>query len=294
MSQAALSYAESKRDTHLEDLKALIRIPSISGMSDYHPEVRRAAEWLAEHIRSTIGISNARVVEGVALPLVYAERIIDSTKPTVLVYGHFDVQPIDPIELWKTPPFEPTLVGDNLYARGAVDDKGPTLAALKAVESLLATNNLAVNVKILLEGEEESGSESISAYVAEKASELACDYVLILDTGMIDKDIPTITHSLRGMTYTEITAKGAKGDLHSGGYGGIAPNPIQALAWVLSDLKGRDGHINLPGLYEMLRPLSDEERAILQRQSDERGPAMMAAAGLKSFPVKSSTARWSA
>jgi acetylornithine deacetylase/succinyl-diaminopimelate desuccinylase-like protein len=284
MSQAALSYAESKRESHLDDLKALIRIPSISGMSDYHPEVRRAAEWLAEHIRTTIGISNARVVEGVALPLVYAERMTDSSKPTVLVYGHFDVQPIDPIELWKTPPFEPTLVGDNLYARGAVDDKGPTLAALKAVESLLATNNLAVNVKILLEGEEESGSESISVYVAEKAAELACDYVLILDTGMIDKDIPTITHSLRGMTYTEITAKGAKGDLHSGGYGGIAPNPIQALAWVLSDLKGRDGHINLPGLYEMLRPLSDEERAILQRQSDERGPAMMAAAGLKSFP----------
>lgn len=283
MSTSALQYAATNTATHLEHLKELIRIPSISSMSQYHGEVRRAAEWLAEHIRTHIGIGNAQVVEGVALPLVYAERIIDPSKPTVLLYGHFDVQPIDPIELWKTEPFEPTLIGDNLYARGAVDDKGPTLAALKAVESLLATDGLNINVKILLEGEEESGSESISAHVAAQAAALACDYVLILDTGMIDKDIPTITHSLRGMTYVEITAKGASGDLHSGGYGGAAPNPLQALAWVLADLKGRDGYINIPGLYDMLRPLSDDERAILQRQSNERGPAMMAAAGLKTF-----------
>lgn len=284
MSDTALRYAANHHDQHIEHLKELIRIPSISGMPSYHPDVRRAAEWLANHISTTIGIPNARVVEGVGLPLVYAERIVDPAKPTVLIYGHFDVQPVDPVELWRTPPFEPTLVGDSLYARGAVDDKGPTLAALKAVESLIATGGLAINVKVLLEGEEESGSESISAYVAEQAAALACDYVLILDTGMIDKDIPTITHSLRGMTYCEITAKGAKGDLHSGGYGGIAPNPLQALAWVIADLKGRDGKINLPGLYEMLRPLSEAEQAILDRQSAERGPTMMAAAGLSSFP----------
>ncbi|MFM2308935.1 MAG: hypothetical protein RLY87_1056 [Chloroflexota bacterium] len=284
MTKAALDYAAQHSATHLEHLKELIRIPSISGMSVHHPDVRRAAEWLANHLKSTIGFANARVVEGIALPLVYAERIIDPKKPTVLVYGHFDVQPIDPIELWNTVPFEPTLVGDNLYARGAVDDKGPTMAALKALESLLATDGLHLNIKILLEGEEESGSESISDYVTNHPAELACDYVLILDTGMVGKDIPTITHSLRGMTYVEITAHGAKGDLHSGGYGGIAPNPLQALAWVLADLKGRDGHINLPGLYEMLRPLTLADRAILDRQSKERGQAMMEAAGLTSFP----------
>lgn len=284
MTQAALQYAASNSERFLEDLKALIRIPSISGISDYHPDVRRAAEWLVAHLNSTVGFSNARVVEEVGLPLVYAERMIDPSKPTVLVYGHFDVQPVDPVELWKTPPFEPTLVGESLYARGAVDDKGPTLAIVKALESLIATQGLNVNIKILLEGEEESGSESISHYVEHNAAALACDYVLILDTGMVAKDVPTITHSLRGMTYVEITAKGAKGDLHSGGYGGIAPNPLQALAWVLSDLKGRDGYINLPGLYDMLRPLSSEERAILERQSQQRGEIMMAAAGIDSFP----------
>jgi acetylornithine deacetylase/succinyl-diaminopimelate desuccinylase-like protein len=284
MTEAALAYAAARQTEHLEHLKELIRIPSISGMSVHHPDVRRAAEWLAGHLNTTIGFSNARVVESVGLPLVYAERLIDPAKPTVLVYGHFDVQPIDPIELWKTVPFEPTLIGDSLYARGAVDDKGPTMAALKALESLLATDGLNINIKVLLEGEEESGSESISDYVTNNPAALACDYVLILDTGMVGKDIPTITHSLRGMTYVEITAQGAKGDLHSGGYGGIAPNPLQALAWVLGDLKGRDGHINLPGLYEMLRPLTPADKAILDRQSQERGPAMMAAAGLSSFP----------
>ncbi len=283
MTQAALQYAASNSDRFLEELKALIRIPSISGISDYHPDVRRAAEWLAAHI-NTIGFSNAQVVESIALPLVYAERMIDPSKPTVLVYGHFDVQPVDPVALWHTPPFEPTLKGDSLYARGAVDDKGPTLAIIKALESLIATDGLNVNIKILLEGEEESGSESISHYVEHNVAALACDYILILDTGMVAKDVPTITHSLRGMTYVEITANGAKGDLHSGGYGGIAPNPIQALAWVLADLKGRDGFINLPGLYEMLRPLSSEERAILDRQSQQRGEALMAAAGIDSFP----------
>ena len=284
MSNAALQYAATHTDQHLEHLKELIRIPSISGMSVHHPDVRRAAEWLANHLNTCIGFTNARVVEGIALPMVYAERLIDPAKPTVLVYGHFDVQPIDPIELWNTVPFEPTLVGDNLYARGAVDDKGPTMAALKALESLLATDGLHVNIKVLLEGEEESGGESISDYVAKHPTELACDYVLILDTGMVGKDIPTITHSLRGITYVEITAHGAAGDLHSGGYGGIAPNPLQALAWVLADLKGRDGHINLPGLYEMVRPLTPADKAILDRQSAERGPDMLAAAGLTSFP----------
>lgn len=283
MTHAALDYAASNSDRFLEELNALIRIPSISGISDYHPDVRRAAEWLASHI-NTIGFSNAQVIESIALPLVYAERMIDPSKPTVLVYGHFDVQPVDPVALWHTPPFEPTLIGDSLYARGAVDDKGPTLAIIKALESLIATDGLNVNIKILLEGEEESGSESISHYVEHNVAALACDYVLILDTGMVAKDVPTITHSLRGMTYVEITANGAKGDLHSGGYGGIAPNPIQALAWVLADLKGRDGFINLPGLYEMLRPLSSEERAILDRQSQQRGEALMAAAGIDSFP----------
>jgi acetylornithine deacetylase/succinyl-diaminopimelate desuccinylase-like protein len=248
--------------------------------------VRRAAEFLAENLRGRVGLENVEVIETKGHPLVYAEWLNAPGKPTVLIYGHYDVQPVDPLELWRTPPFEPTLEGENLRARGAVDDKGPMFANLKALETLMQTNSgkLPVNVKVLIEGEEESGGASIAEYVENHPEHLAADYALVLDTSMVEKGVPTISHALRGIMYAELVARGAAGDLHSGVYGGIAPNPLQTLAWALAELKGRNGRINIPGLYELARPLSDEERQALENQSKAQEQPLKAAAGLSELP----------
>lgn len=284
LAPAVRDYIETNHARFLDDLKQFLTIPSISALPDYRPEMRRAAAWLLKQLREQIGME-AGLIESDGHPLVYGEWLHAPGKPTVLLYGHYDVQPVDPLELWRTPPFEPTVEGDNLRARGAVDDKGPTLAALKALETLMQTHgHLPVNVKVLLEGEEESGGQAIAAYVSAYPQRLQADCALVLDTGMVAPGIPTLTHALRGITYAEIVARGAASDLHSGVYGGIAPNPLQALAWVLADLKGRDGRINLPGLYESMRVLSDEERAILERQSMQSASILMQAAGLAELP----------
>ena len=187
-------------------------------------------------------------------------------KPTVLLYGHYDVQPVDPIELWASDPFEPEVREDNIYARGAVDDKGQMLGLIKALEALMRTNHgLPVNVRVLIEGEEEAGGESIEAYVQAHPNKLACDVAYIADTDMPAPGVPSLIYGLRGILYTEIEAKGAKSDLHSGTFGGVAPNPIHALALVLAGLKGADGHITIPELYERLKPITDEERALWKR-----------------------------
>src|SRR5262245_83380 len=241
-------YVEQHKDRLLEDLKELVRFPSISTLSEHAGDCRRAAEWLVAQLKH-VGLSHAELIETNGHPLVYGEWLGAPGKPTVLIYGHYDIQPVDPIELWRTPPFEPTIEGDSLRARGAVDDKGPTLAALKALDALRAVQGqLPVNVKVLLEGEEEAGGESIDAYVRANPERLKADCVLILDTGMTEIGKPELTYGLRGLIYFELHARGAAHDLHSGSYGGIGPNPIQALCWVLSELKGRDGHINIPGL----------------------------------------------
>lgn len=280
------SYVEENKDRFLEELKDLIRIPSISTLPENAEDVRRAAEFLAANLREKVGLENVEIIKTEGHPLVYAERLEAESKPTVLLYGHYDVQPIDPVELWKTEPFEPTLVGDNLYARGAVDDKGPMFANLKAIETLLKTGDgkLPVNIKLLLEGEEESGGESIAHYVKHNGEKLKADCALVLDTAMVEKGVPTISHALRGIMYAELIAKGAAGDLHSGVYGGIAPNPLQTLAWAIAEIKGRDGKINLPGLYEMARPLNDEERQALETQSQAQEEELKSAAGLKELP----------
>lgn len=283
--QDVREYVESNRERFLDELMALVAIPSISALSEHKADVRRAAEWLESHLSEQIGLEQVRLIDTAGHPLVYGEWLHAPGKPTVLVYGHYDVQPVDPLELWRTPPFEPTVVGDNLYGRGAVDDKGQMFAALKALEVLRATGGgFPCNIKVLLEGEEEAGGASIATYVESHADELAADCALILDTGMVEKGVPTICYSLRGLTYMEIEARGAGHDLHSGSYGGIAPNPIQALAWVLADLKSRDGTINLPGLYTDVRPLSEQERITLQHQSVAATPRLMAAAGLSALP----------
>lgn len=279
------AYVEANSARFLDELKSLVAIPSISTLSENNADVRRAAQFLADHLRERLGFKHIEIVGTKGHPLVYAEALDAPGKPTVLIYGHYDVQPVDPIELWRTPPFEPTVEGDNLRGRGAVDDKGQMFATIKALEALIATDGrLPVNIKILLEGEEESGSESISAFVPANPEKLKADCVLVLDTGMVDKGIPTLCYALRGITYLEITANGAGHDLHSGSYGGIAPNPVQALAWVLADLKQRDGTINIPGLYDSVRQLSDEERAGLRRQSEQGAAKLMEAAGLSELP----------
>lgn len=280
------SYVKSNANRFLDELKDLIRIPSISTLPEHRADVRRAAEFLAGQLREKIGFQQVEIIETGGHPLVYGEWLEAAEKPTVLIYGHYDVQPADPLELWRTPPFEPTLENDNLRGRGAVDDKGPMFAALKALETLMQTRGkLPVNVKVLLEGEEESGGESVARYVQSHAEHLTADCALVLDTAMIEKGVPTISYALRGIVYAELVAQSdAVGDLHSGVYGGIAPNPLQALAWALADLKGRDGRINLPGLYEIIEPLDAPERQALAKQSEAQEAELKKAAGLSELP----------
>lgn len=262
------AYVEQHAATFLDELKELVAIPSISTLSEHTPDLVLAAEWLAAQLRGEVGLPQVELIAAEGKPLVFAQSLEQPGRPTLLIYGHYDVQPADPLHEWHTPPFEPTVVGDSLFGRGASDDKGPTLATLKALQTLRATTgSLPLNVKVLIEGEEESGGRGIDAFVRNNPERLACDAVLILDTGMIARGVPTITSSLRGMCYLEIVAQGAARDLHSGSYGGIAPNPLQALAWIIADLKGRDGIINVPGLYEPMLPLSDAERRQIEQQS---------------------------
>ncbi len=257
---SARRYAAEHRDRFRGELLELLRIPSISTLPEHRQDVRRAAEFVAGHLKRA-GLEAVEVIATAGHPLVYAEWLHAPGKPTVLLYGHYDVQPVDPLDLWQTPPFEPTLKGDNLYARGASDDKGQMFALVKALESLLqADGKLPVNVKVLIEGEEEAGGESIEAYVKAHPERLAADLALIYDTGMPMVGIPAITYGLRGILHTELEVRGAKRDLHSGVYGGIAPNPLHALALVLAGLKDRDGHIHIPGFYDRVRPVTEQER----------------------------------
>ncbi len=266
-SSKAVAYVNNHRDALLDDLKAFLRIPSISTLPKHKADMRRAAQFVAEQMKAA-GMKRTkqiRAIEGHPA-LVYGESLAAPGKPTVLMYGHYDVQPVDPISLWQSPPFEPEVRNGNIYARGAVDDKGQMLALLKAVEAITQTEGaLPVNVKVLIEGEEECGGAAIEAYVKAHPNELACDAVLVADTGMPAPNVPAIVYALRGILYTEIEAKGAKRDLHSGQYGGVAPNPLHALAIVLAGLKGADGRINLPGLYEKAPPVPAHERALWQR-----------------------------
>lgn len=276
-------YVAANAARFLDELKAFVAIPSVSTLAEHSIDMCRAGEWLVAQL-GLAGLT-AELIKTDGHPLVYGEWLGAPGRPTVLIYGHYDVQPVDPIELWRTPPFAATVEGDNLRGRGAVDDKGPTLATIKALETLRAVDGaLPVNVKVLIEGEEECGGASVAAYVQANPARLAANCALILDTGMLDVGVPTLTYGLRGIAYFEIVATGAAADLHSGVYGGIAPNPIQALCWVLAELKGRDGHINIPGLYEMLRPLSPAEQAAFARLEPVAVDKLKRAAGLAELP----------
>ena len=261
MSSSAVAYARQHQPRFLDELKALLRIPSVSTLPEHKADCRRAAEALAADPKR-IGMENVRMIETEGHPLVYSDWLHAAGKATVLVYGHYDVQPPDPLDEWLSPPFEPTERDGNLYARGAVDDKGQVMTQMKALESLLAAHNkLPLNVRVLLEGEEEVGGEGIARFVASKPAELKADFALVCDTEMFAPGLPTLCVGLRGMIYTELEVRGARTDLHSGMYGGAAPNPFVAMAQILASLKDPQGRILIPGFYDDMIPPSAEELA---------------------------------
>ena len=259
MSSSAVTYARENHPRFLTELKALLSIPSVSTLPEHRADCRKAAQVLADELHR-MGMERVRLIETAGHPLVYADWLHAAGKPTALCYGHYDVQPADPLDEWHTPPFEPAERNGNLYARGAVDDKGQVWAQVKALESLLAAKKaLPLNVRVLFEGEEEVGGEGIAAYVSSKPADLNADFALICDTELFAPGLPTLCVGLRGMIYTEIEVRGAKTDLHSGMYGGAAPNPFVALAQIIAKLKDEDGHILIPGFYDDIVPPSPEE-----------------------------------
>jgi acetylornithine deacetylase/succinyl-diaminopimelate desuccinylase-like protein len=260
-SQDVFARIDREKEDYLEELKDYLRIPSISTDPAYREEILRCAAFLRDKMTAA-GLA-ARIVETAGHPLVFGEWTGAPGKPTVLFYGHYDVQPADPLELWHSPPFEPTVDGDELTARGATDDKGQSFAHLKAVASILAERGtLPVNVKFIIEGEEESGGEAIESFVVEDAGRiLACDAVFISDSAMYAPGQPSLIYGLKGMSYMEIKVRGPQRDLHSGSFGGAVTNPLNALAWIVGQLRDpHDGRILIPGFYDDVRPLEDWER----------------------------------
>ncbi len=262
---AALEYAAAHRDDFLNSLKEIIRIPSVSTDPNHKQDIEIAARWLADQLLA-IGMQNVEILRTPGHPVVFAEcRCKNPKAPTVLIYGHYDVQPPDPLDKWLSPPFEPTLRGDNLHARGASDMKGQVIASIKAVESVLKAGEPPVNIKFILEGEEEVGSPNLPPFLERNADLLRCDIALNPDSGMIKADYPTITYALRGLAYFELRVYGPKQDLHSGLFGGVVHNPAQVLCELIAGMHDQHGRVTLPGFYDKVRPLSDEERASLAR-----------------------------
>ena len=254
-------YLDETHDARLESYKDFLRIPSISALPEHAPDVRRTAEWLAETLR-TAGVEHVSVEETSHHPIVYADWLHAEGAPTVLVYGHYDVQPVDPLELWTSPPFEPAIVDGRMLARGAADDKGQIHAHAMAAAAMLATRDgFPINVKYVFEGAEESSSEGLEDWLTANRERLAADVAIISDTGFFEGNIPAITVSLRGLMYAQIDVVGSEVDLHSGGYGGAVQNPANALAGIIAALKGPDGRIRIPGFYDAVVALTEEERA---------------------------------
>ena len=261
----AIAYIQERRSAFVEELKGFLRIPCVSTKSEHKPDMLKAAGWLVEQMRG-MGLEHVDILPTAGHPVVYADWLHAPGKPTVLIYGHYDVQPAEPLELWTTGAFDPTVRNGELYARGAVDDKGQVFMHLKALEAHLRANGrLPVNVRLLIEGEEEIGSPSLGAFISERKDMLRADVVVISDTAMIAKDAPGITVGLRGLVYFQIDVTVAKSDLHSGGFGGAIENPAFALARLLAQLKDRNGRIAIPGFYDDVRRLPAKERQALAR-----------------------------
>ncbi len=257
-------YLEENKDRFLEELFALIRIPSISSIADHKPDMQRMAEALKASLLA-VGVDKAEVMPTEGNPVVYAEKIIDPSKPTVLVYGHYDVMPVDPLDLWDSAPFEPEVRDGKIYARGADDDKGQSFMHIKAFEAMVANDELPVNVKFMLEGEEEIGSPSLGKWCADNIEMLKADTILVSDTGLIAQDIPSITTGLRGLSYVEVKVTGPNRDLHSGLFGGAVANPANELAKMIAGLTNEDNYITIPGFYDDVIEVSAEERALMAK-----------------------------
>ena len=258
------SYIEANKDRFLEELFELIRIPSISAEQEHKPDMVRCAEKWKEFLLQA-GCDKAEVMPSAGNPVVYGEKTIDPAKPTVLVYGHYDVMPVAPLELWKTSPFEPVIKDSKIWARGADDDKGQSFMQAKAFEFMVKTDQLPCNVKFMLEGEEEIGSPSLYGFCEEHKEMLKADVILVCDTSMIAPDVPSITSGLRGLCYWEVEVTGANHDLHSGIYGGAVANPINILCKMIAGLHDENNHITIPGFYDDVLVISDEERALMAK-----------------------------
>jgi len=256
----SLQYIEKNKQRFLDELFDLLRIPSVSADKKFAGDVRTAAEFIRDKFVAA-GSDNVEICETPGHPIVYAEKLIDPSKPTVLVYGHYDVQPADPYELWDSPPFEPVIKNDKIYARGACDDKGQMYMHIKSFEAMMAENELPCNVKFMIEGEEEVGSDNLGVFVANNKEKIKADVVLISDTGIISNETPSMTVGLRGLSYLEVEVTGPNRDLHSGMYGGAVGNPINTLCDMISSLIDEKGHITIPGFYDKVLELTKEERA---------------------------------
>ena len=257
-------YIEANKERFLEELFELIRIPSISAESEHKPDMVRCAEKWKELLMAA-GCDKAEVMPSEGNPVVYGEKTIDATKPTVLVYGHYDVMPVAPLELWKTQPFEPVVKDGKIWARGADDDKGQSFMQAKAFEYMVKTGQLPCNVKFMLEGEEEIGSPSLYGFCEKHKEMLKADVILVCDTSMIASNVPSITSGLRGLCYWEVEVTGANHDLHSGIYGGAVANPINILCKMIAGLHDENNHITIPGFYDDVLVISDEERALMAK-----------------------------
>ncbi|MGA8768637.1 MAG: dipeptidase [Candidatus Acidiferrales bacterium] len=258
-----IGYIDSKREEHLNELKELLRIPSVSTKSEHKPDIERAAHWVAEKLRAA-GLENVEIAPTKMHPLVYGESLRAPGKPTVLFYGHYDVQPAEPLELWTSPAFEPTVRDGNLYGRGTADDKGQVHIHIKALEALRNTyGKLPINVKVMIEGEEEVGSVNLWEYVQSHREQLKADALVVSDTAMLAKGVPSITYGLRGLNYYQIEITGPVQDLHSGVFGGAVPNPITILAEMIAKLHDSNFRVAIPGFYDDVAAVSRQERKAL-------------------------------
>ena len=262
--QNALKYYADNYDHLYREFLDLLRIPSVSTSENHKKDIQLAANFLANKLKQ-IGIENINTFSTSRHPIVYGEKKVDPEKPTILIYGHYDVQPPDPIDQWESPPFNPIEKDDYLYARGASDMKGQVWANISALESILKTTNLSVNIKMLIEGEEEIGSPSLEDFLKKNKSMLQCDIVLNPDAGMLAPDKPTIVYALRGLAYFELRLFGPKADLHSGVFGGVVANPANVLCKIIAGMHDNQGHVTLPGFYEQVQEISAEERDQLSK-----------------------------
>jgi acetylornithine deacetylase/succinyl-diaminopimelate desuccinylase-like protein len=260
----AIEKARANQARNFEELKELLSIPSVSTLSEHKPDMQRAAEWLDRLMRG-MGLENVAIMPTAGHPVVYGDWLHAAGAPTVLVYGHYDVQPVDPLNEWRTPPFEPTVQGDNLFARGASDMKGQVAAFLNALEAWLQAGGLPVNVKVVVEGEEEVGSPNLAPFLRAHAEQLKCDVALNCDAGIMRPDLPSLVYGLRGLAYFELWVYGPEHDLHSGMFGGSVHNPAQVLCELVAGMHDAQGRVTLPGFYDQVRVMDDQERRDLAR-----------------------------